>query len=239
MENQHARVQIVRELINETITPQEERAVMTWIAARSTDGMKSIHESAPLMHTVLRSLEDLRESKVNPAAPEAQALVVRENELAVRYGVRDFAASMFEWDATIAQKWLHMSERAASRMNSSEAATPDEGLVAYLRATLSASPWHRALEPIVDEAAAFADRKVQPSAAPAQVLVGRLRRICVDHSLGEPLLYVRHARAMQFRWPAEDIARKRVGWAFLANAIEAAPSAARDTARSPRSISHR
>jgi DNA-binding transcriptional MerR regulator len=45
MENQHARVQIVRELINETITPEEERAVMTWIAARSTDGMRLSRKS--------------------------------------------------------------------------------------------------------------------------------------------------------------------------------------------------
>jgi hypothetical protein len=64
-------------------------------------------------------------------------------------------------------------------MNSSEAAAPDEGLVANFRSALSASTWHRALEPIVDEVAVFVDKKVQSSAAPAQVLVGEVeRRLC-------------------------------------------------------------
>jgi hypothetical protein len=70
------------------------------------------------------------------------------------------------------------------------------------------------------------DKKVQASAAPAQTLVGRVRRICADHSLGDPLAYARWARAILFRWPAEDNARRQAVWSFLANAIETAPSAA-------------
>jgi len=68
------------------------------------------------------------------------------------------------------------------------------------------------------------DKKGQPSAAPAQALVGRLRQICADHSLGDPLVYVRWARATLFRWPAEDNARKQAAWAFLADAIKADPN---------------
>jgi DNA-binding transcriptional MerR regulator len=218
MENQHATLQVVRELINEAITPEEERAVMTWLAARPLDEMKAIAEARPPVRDLLRSLQDLREKKVDPAAPEAQALIVRENELTVRYGLRNFAAALFEWNAPIAQKWLQMSERLMPRVMPFQT---DEGLVAYTRAAQAASPWHRALEPIVDEAAVLVDEKAQPSAAPARALVSRLRRICVDHSLGDPLLYVRWARAIQFRWPAENIARKQSGWAFLASAIDA------------------
>ncbi len=70
------------------------------------------------------------------------------------------------------------------------------------------------------------DKKAQPSAAPAQALVDRLRQICADHSLGDPLVYARFSRGMQFRGPAEDNARKQAAWAFLANAVEATASAA-------------
>jgi len=83
-----------------------------------------------------------------------------------------------------------------------------------------------ALEPIVDEAAVLVEKKAQSAAAPAQSLVGRLRQICADHSIGCPLGYVRWARAMQFRWPTRDNGRKQAGWAFLASALQAcAPSA--------------
>jgi DNA-binding transcriptional MerR regulator len=222
MENQHLRLQIYRELVNETITPDEERSVMTWIASRPPDVMKAMRESVQAVRPLLDSIQDLQQNNVDPAGPEAQALVVRENELAVQYGLRNFPASMFEWNAPVAQKWLQISERAAWPKKSSERVTADEDLVAYFRAMHAASPWHRALAPIVDEAAKLVDKKALPSAAPAQTLVGRLRQVCAKHALGEPLVYARYARAMQFMWPAEDIARQRAGWAFLVNAIEAA-----------------
>jgi DNA-binding transcriptional MerR regulator len=222
MENQHALFQVVREQINETITPEEERAVMTWMAARPADEMKAIHEASPAVRVVLRSLQDLREKKVDPAAPEAQALIVRENELAVRYGLRNHTATLLEWNTPVALKWLQMGGRAVSRFMSSRSAAPDEGLTAYLHAAQVASPWRRALEPIVDEAAVLVDKKAQPSGALAQVLVGHLRRICADHSLGDPLVHARWARAILFRWPAEDNARKQAAWAFLASAIKSA-----------------
>ncbi|HEX3674012.1 MAG TPA: MerR family transcriptional regulator [Rhizomicrobium sp.] len=219
MEDRFSRNQIYRELVNETLTPDEERAIMTWIASRPPNEMKAMSESAPAGRAVLKSIQELQQNKVDPAAPEAQALVVRENEIAVQHGLRNFSASMFEWNGPLTEKWLRVGERAAWGETSSEAATPED-LVAYFRAARAASPWHRAFQPIVDDAAELADKKAQPSAAPAQALAGRVRQVCADHALGDPLVYVRNARAMQFRWPAGDVARKRAGWTFLANAIE-------------------
>jgi hypothetical protein len=226
-ENEHARAQIVREL---EMHPNYARnkvinTAVTWMEARPPDESKAIMECAPLMRALLRSFQDLRESKADPAAPEAQALIFRWNELAVRYGLRGRIAAMLEWNTPVALKWMQMTDRALSSGLKFWPIAPDGGpAAAYLRAAQVVSPWHRALEPIVDEAAVLVDNKVKPSAAPAQALMGRLRRICADHSLGDPLVYVRWARAILFRWPAEDNARKQAAWAFLANAIEAAPN---------------
>jgi hypothetical protein len=68
-------------------------------------------------------------------------------------------------------------------------------------------------------AAVLVDKNAHASAAPAQALAARLRHLCVDHSLGEPLVYAPWARALLFRWPAEDNARTQAGTAFLADAI--------------------
>ena len=223
MENSHALFQTVREAMNENLTPEEERAVMTWLAARSQDEMKTMRECAPAVRDVLRSFQELREKKVDPATPEAQALVVQENEIAVRTGARNHMAMLFEWNTPVALKWTKFGDRVMSkRIISSQSAVSEGGLAAYVRAARVASPSHRALEPIADEAAVLVDNKAQPSAAAAQALVSRLRRICADHSLGDHLVYVRWARAILFRWPAEDNARKQAAWAFLASAIEAA-----------------
>ncbi len=75
MENEHARAQFVREVINEKLTPEEERAAMTWIAARPPDEMRALREIAPAARALIRSFQDLWEKKVDPAGPDAQALV--------------------------------------------------------------------------------------------------------------------------------------------------------------------
>ncbi|MGH8141155.1 MAG: hypothetical protein ACREU2_01345 [Steroidobacteraceae bacterium] len=226
MDNQPTRFQIVRGLLNEELTPEEERAVMTWMAARPQEEMKTMRQSVPEARALGLSFQDLWEKKVDPAAPAAQELVVRRNELAVRYGLRNHLAALLEWNTPVALKWIQFAERLSPRIIPSESNAPVEALRAFGRAAEVASPWYRALEPIVEEAAVLVDKKEHPSAAPAQALAGRVRRICADHSLGDPLVYGRWARGMQVRWSAEDNARKHAGWTFLINAIEAAPSAA-------------
>jgi DNA-binding transcriptional MerR regulator len=60
MGNHHA---IARKLINEQITPQEERAYMTWMSARSPGEIKAMQEYGAAMRALFRSLQDLRSSK--------------------------------------------------------------------------------------------------------------------------------------------------------------------------------
>ena len=219
MENQYAHLQTYRAMLNETITPDEERAVVTWIASRPPDDMKTMSESVPAARALRGDMRELLQNNADPAAAEAQALLVRENEISLRHGLRKFAAAMYEWNGPLAEKWMQVSERLTWSETSD--GPPAEDVKAFFRAAQAASPWHRALEPIADKAAALAEKKAEPSAAPAQALAARVRQICADYALGDPLVYVRWARARQSRWPAEDIARKREGWTFLANAIEA------------------
>jgi DNA-binding transcriptional MerR regulator len=217
MSNQHT---ITRELINEQITPDEERAYMTWMAARPAD-VKAMQEYGAAMRVLFRSLQDLRERKVDPADPEAQALIVQWNQLAVRYGLRKFMTTLLEWNPAVAQKWLQVGERAMSRSIASQQAAPDEGLWAYFGAAQEASPWHRALQQIADEAAKLTESRVDACSAPAMALASRLTQICVDHSLDDALVYARWAGAMQFRRSADENARTKSAWAYLASALQA------------------
>jgi DNA-binding transcriptional MerR regulator len=215
MGNHHA---IARKLINEQITPQEERAYMTWMAARSPDEIKAMQECGAAMRALFRSLQDLREKRIEPAAPEAQALITEWNALAVRYGLRQFLTTLLEWNPAVAQKWLQVGERALSLSMASQEAAPDDGLWAYFGAAQQASLWHQALGQTADEAAKLMDSKVDPSSAPALALADRLARICSDHSLGDPVAYARWAGAMQFRSSADENVRKKSAWGYLASA---------------------
>jgi DNA-binding transcriptional MerR regulator len=219
MDNHQA---IARELINEQITPQEERAYMTWAAARPADEIKAMQEYGAAVHALFRSLNSLREKKVAPTAPEAQALITEWNTLAVRYGLRQFMTTLLEWNPAVAQKWLRVGERALSLSIAARRASPDDGLWAYFGAAQEASPWHHELSQAADEAVKLMEQRVDPSSAPATALAKCLARICSDHSLGAPLVYARWAGAMQFRRSADENARLQSAWAYLAGAIQAA-----------------
>jgi len=209
---------IARELINEEISPDEERAYMTWMAARPPEEIKAMQEYGAAVRVLFRSLQALRDNGCDPAAPEAQSLITEWNALAVRHGLRLQMAKLIEWNPAVAQKWLQVGERALSR---SIAAAPDDGLWAYFVAVQAASPWHQALNQIVDEAAKLTESKIDPSSARVMALANRLARICSDHSLGDPLVYARWAGAMQFRGSADENARKKSAWAHLASALQA------------------
>jgi len=218
MGNHHA---IVRELINEQITPQEERAYMSWMAARPPDEIKAMQEYRTAVQAVFRSLQDLREQKVEPTAPEAQALIIEWNTLAVRYELRQFMATLLEWNPTVAQKWLQVGERALSLSTGAQNTASNDGLWGYFSAAQEASPWHKALTQITDEAAKLVERKVHASSAPAAALAKRLTLICSDHCLGDPLVYARWVSAMQFRKSAGENAHRRNAWVYLASTLQA------------------
>lgn len=217
---------ITRELINERLSPEEERAYMTWMAARPPDELKALREYSAAVRGIFRSLQDLRENGCEPADPEAQSLMAEWNALAVRYGLRQHMATLLEWNPVVAQKWLQVGERSLSL---SIAAAADDGLWAYFGAAQAATPWHQALKKAADEAAMLAEGRTDPSSAPAGALADRLVRICTEHSLGDALVYARWAGAMQFRQSADENARRRSAWAYLAGALQAqaAGSAAR------------
>jgi MerR family transcriptional regulator, thiopeptide resistance regulator len=219
---------IVRELINEQIAPQEERAYLTWVAGRPPAEVKAMQEYGAAVQQVFRSLQDLRERKVAPNAPEAQALITEWNALAVRCGLRQFMATLLEWNPAVAQKWLHVGERAISLSTASQQAASDDGLWGYFGAAQEASPWHKALTQTADEAAKLVEGRVDASSAPAAALADRLTQICSDHSLGDPLVYARWAGAMQFRKSAEENARRRSAWAYLANTLQSCKAHAPD-----------
>lgn len=217
---------IVRELINEKIAPEEERAFLNWMAARPADDLKAAQEFGPVRQALLRALRGLQEKKVDPAAPEVQTLIVQLKDLGGHYDSRKRSAAMFEWNPSLAQKWAEVGERVLARRMSSERATPDNDFVAYLRAARAAAPWSQALRQVTDEATKLVEQKVEPTSEPAKALANRLARICSDHSLGDPLVYARWAPTSLFRKPPAENARLTSAWAFLGSALEAsAPGA--------------
>jgi DNA-binding transcriptional MerR regulator len=151
---------IVRGLINEKLTPEEERAHMNWLSSRPSEELTAAQEHRPAMQAALRSLRDLHEKKVDPAAPEAQAVIVQLKDVSGRYGLLKMQNARFEWNPSIGQKLWEVQARSYwARMN--------DDFAAYLRAANAASPWSRALTQLADEATKLVEQRAEPTSAPA------------------------------------------------------------------------
>jgi DNA-binding transcriptional MerR regulator len=212
---------ITREMINKAVTPEEERAYLTWWAARPPEEAVAMREYSAAMRVLFGPLRDFMENKTDPAAPEVQALVDHWNEISLRHGLRKTMLDLLEWDASIARKWMDVGERALSRTPSSVDNARDQGLWGYFMAAVRASGWHRALMKIVDDAVILANKKVAASSASAKALASRLAQICANHSLGDPVVYAQWSRAIQRSESADVDAERKTAWALLANASRA------------------
>jgi len=211
---------ITRELINKVVTPEEERAYLTWWAARPPEEAIAMREYSVAMRGLFGPIRDFMENKTDTAAPEVQALVDHWNELALRHGLRKTMLDLLEWDTSVARKWMDVGERALSRTPSSADNPADRGLWGYFMAAVRASGWHQALMKIVDESVLLAKKKLDPSSAPVKALANRLAQICVNHSLGDPVVYARWSSAMQRSEEADVDAERKAAWSLLANAIQ-------------------
>ncbi|HWM68042.1 MAG TPA: MerR family transcriptional regulator [Steroidobacteraceae bacterium] len=219
----------IRRLINEQVTPEEERAHMNWAASLSSEEWKAVQEASKAARAVRRSLQDLYEKKLDPAAPAVQALIIQLKDVSRRYGVFKLHAAMLEWNPSITRKYFEIGARGYWVGMSDD-------FVAYLRAANAAAPWSKALTQVTDEATKLVEQKVEPSSELGQALAKHLALICSDHLLGDPLLYARRAPYSPFRKSVDEKGHARLTstWAFLAAALEAAAPGALD-AQLPRS----
>jgi DNA-binding transcriptional MerR regulator len=231
--NGASKMAAIRGLINERLTAEEERAYHTWTASRPSEELKAVQEAVPVIKAVRRSLQDLQEMKVDPAAPEVQALLCQLKELSGRYGLLKFQNARFEWNASIGQK-LWEVEASVYWVGLSD------DFVAYLRAANAAAPWSKALTQMTAEATRLVEQKVAPSSEPGQALAKRLAHFCSDHSLGDALCYARWAPYSPFRESGDEKEHARLtsSWSFLTRALEAAapgaPANPRETRGYPR-----
>jgi len=213
---------VVRGLINEKLTPEEERAHLTWVASLPSEALQAVQEARKTARAVRRSLQDLHEKKLDPAAPEVQALIAQLKDVGWRYGMINGQAAMFEWNPSITRKYLEVGARAFWVGMSDDFA-------AYLRAANAAAPWSKALTQVTDEAMKVVEQREGPSSQAGQALAKLLALICSDHSLGDPLFYARRAPYSPFRESADENEHARLTsvWEFLASALEAAAPGAR------------
>jgi DNA-binding transcriptional MerR regulator len=189
-----------RELVNQMITPEEERAYSNWWAARPGESACAMKEFSEKQQSLFGELEALRAKGADPASPKVQALIDRHRELMTRYRVREQLVELMQWNPGLTRKYIAVGEQFRNRtLNEEKVLTDPSGksLFGFFIAALRASKADQALQPILLEAQALCQQQVAPSSPPARKLARRLKDLCRHFKHGNPVAFALSAAFMR------------------------------------------
>jgi DNA-binding transcriptional MerR regulator len=206
---------ITRELINQHITPEQERDWLTYWAQRPADAATSqaLQASArPMMEGFLQ----LMRRGAAPDSPEVQALVVRSNQHWLKSGMRERQLEQLAWNPQVTRAWFALGTRLMARSVLPDDAEEAEKLRQFVHAARRESAAARAFRPLSQQAGRLLEAKESVSSAEARSLARRYTEVCREHDLGEPRVHARWIAEF-----AEFDAATRAKYAYLAKVVEA------------------
>jgi TipAS antibiotic-recognition domain len=112
--HQTLRIKAFRELVNETITPGQEREYMSYWATRPTEAAAAMREFGEKQRALFTKLEALRVQGADPASARVQAIVDRHRALMTETGVRQQIVELMEWNPAITRKFIRACAAALS-----------------------------------------------------------------------------------------------------------------------------
>lgn len=215
---------VMRELINERITPDEERAWVTWWAQHPDDAAEetALRDEA---RALLKDVQALAESGADPASSEAQRLVDRHRALLLKHGVAERRVRLLEWNAPLTKKWLTFGAEARYRDLIGSLGFGRAALE-FLRDARRASPAEGEESSLVGAAKALIDSGADPDSSAADEVVRRVTGLCESYGLGDAYVYARwapHIALGNGLEPTEP--RQEDEWDFLARGLRARANA--------------
>jgi DNA-binding transcriptional MerR regulator len=215
---------LTRETINEVISPDEERAWMTYWAGRPAAEVQDMQAYASEQRALLAELSKLQASGTDVASPEVQRVAGRWPANISRYQVRDRMLAAFAWNAAVTRKWLNVGERVATRSLPTGASTDERSIWRYLNAALKASPPGQLTKRLISDTKALLATKSSANSPAAAALGQRLREICHDFQLGDAITYARWASCIGEISDAgkskELEPADKAAWEFLIDALQ-------------------
>jgi len=214
---------IVRELINEMLTPEEEREWHTHLATLPKDELQESREHFEAARAITLAMVRLMDDGADPASAGVQRLLRRSNETFLKYHVREKLISRDRWNSTVARKVYELGHRLVTRTSASESGRSEREIQEFCTAAHNASEWGKALDELVHEANALIAGRECPESHAVQGLASRFADLCQQHALGDPIVYARWAA--EFAKPrsghtgARASEKNRAAWELLIDGV--------------------
>jgi MerR family transcriptional regulator, thiopeptide resistance regulator len=201
----------MRELINQHITPEQEREWLTYWAQRGPDEAQSSEEQRAMFRQIAREYHELMKRGAAPDSAEVQAVTERSTRAWLRSDMRQRQLDQLAWNPEVTRAWFSLGSKLLTRSVLPDDPAEAERLREYMNAARSASRSAKLLKPLVQEAMRLRDAGTRPQAAEARRLGERYAEICRREGFGDPRMHARWiAEFAELPEPA------RAGWAYLA-----------------------
>jgi DNA-binding transcriptional MerR regulator len=181
---------ITRELINQHITPEQERDWLTYWAQRPDDaalGQALTTAARPMMEGFLR----LMRAGVAPESPEVQDLVARTNQHWLKSGMRELQLEQLAWNREVTLAWFKLGGKLIARSVVPDDPAEAEKLQQFILAARRESPPARAFRPLAGEAGRLRASNKPPNSAEARALAKQYVEFCRVHDLGDASVHSR------------------------------------------------
>jgi DNA-binding transcriptional MerR regulator len=216
---------LTRQLINENITPEEERAWLTWLAEHPED-TAAIQEYTKKSQLLTDEALQLMGRGVDPASQAMQALLQRQNELLGQYGMRERNRTLSAWNSNTLEKWFGLGVKMRRLSGDGRGAQ----LMEYWAEAIKHSLWAKALRQAMLEVREIMKTQPDPASPDLDGPVQRIREICGEFSLGGALTDVEWRRFTRniygpYVAPTEDLFDPE--WEFIQRALQAREPGAR------------
>lgn len=218
---------VMRELINEHITPDEERAWATWWAEHPEE-LAVDAEFRASQRALMAELQELSDNELSPSSPEVQKLMESHNDLLRQYNVRERAMMQLAWNESVTLKWYAIGAKARNKQKlrsvtemASAAELNSEGANLF-GAALKESARGKAMLEIIAELSKLLREYVDPESEDVDALVNRFSEACNQYQLGDPVVYARWAPFIAKANMAEGFEfEQEAAWGFLERAVRA------------------
>lgn len=202
---------ITRELINQYITPEQEREWMTYWSQQEPREALAGQEQFGAYRDIARDFYTLMQRGAALQSAAVQKLVARSRAFWVKRDLRRRQLEQLAWKPEVTRAWFALGSKLLSRSVTPDAAEA-ERLSQYMLAARSASPASQALAPLVIEAGRLREVGTRLNAPEARRLAARYAAVCKENGLGDPVVQARWITSF-----GEIDAATRAAWEYLSH----------------------
>jgi DNA-binding transcriptional MerR regulator len=203
---------MLRELIDQHITPEQEREWMDYWARRDPAEVAHGQEQMDAFRKVAdQFLAHLRDGE-RPDSAAVQALVERSNCAWLDSNLRQQQLAQLTWNPEVTRAWVKLGSKLLARSTVPDDAEEAARLERFMHEALHSSRGVRTFTPIVIEAMRLRDVGTRLNSREARQLALRYAQACRDEKVGDPVMHARWIVAF-----GEVDEASRAGWEYLAH----------------------